>query len=116
MGYPRNMPRRNALLRLRSFASAGAGSGSTRATPGNGFFRPLGWLGALACFGMGLMTAACAGDQRRAVVPPETEQRSEELYGRQQRSMDSFNQTPSEQAGERHEQHTRPVRPVEEER
>ncbi|NLE87750.1 MAG: hypothetical protein GX607_15280 [Myxococcales bacterium] len=63
-----------------------------------------------------LLVSACAANQRRDVVPPETEQRSRELYGRQQRSMDSFNQTPSEQAGERHEQDTRPVRPVEEER
>ena len=57
--------------------------------------------------------AACASGRNRGGVAPETQQRSEELYGRQQRSMDSFNQTSSEQAGERFEYDTRPARPVE---
>jgi hypothetical protein len=67
------------------------------------------WVGAL----LGALSVGCAGNQRRSGVAPETRQRSEEMFGRQQRSMDSFNQTPSEQAGERHE-YDRPARPPEE--
>lgn len=61
---------------------------------------------------MALTLLACAGNRAREPVPPETQQRSEEMYGRQQRSMESFGQTASEQAGERFENDTRPVRPV----
>jgi hypothetical protein len=56
----------------------------------------------------------CAASRPGPVVPERTQQRSQELYGQQQRSMDSFNQTPSEQAGERFEADTKPARPVEE--
>lgn len=61
---------------------------------------------------MALTLSACTGDRAREPVPPETQQRSEEMFGRQQRSMESFGQTASEQAGERFEDDTRPVRPV----
>lgn len=72
------------------------------------------WAPVAVLFGIAAVSG-CATDRPRPVVPEETQQRSQELYGRQQRSMDSFNQTSSEQAGERFENDTRPVRPVERE-
>lgn len=67
------------------------------------------WLGAVS-----LAPIACGGNRGREPVPPETRQRSEEMFGRQQRSMEQFMMTPSEQAGQRFEDDTRPVRPIDE--
>ena len=63
----------------------------------------------LACL---LFLPACAGEgKREPLVPEETQERSEELYGQQAQTMGSLNQTPAEQAGARHEAATRPVEP-----
>jgi hypothetical protein len=40
------------------------------------------------------------------MVSPETREASKEMYGTQENFMKSMNQTPSEQAGTRHEQDT----------
>ncbi len=65
------------------------------------------WLGIALAAGLG----ACAGTPaksgsgpREPLVAPETVEASGELEGRQQNFMDSLNQTPSEQAGTRHEE------------
>jgi hypothetical protein len=62
-----------------------------------------------ACAGVGLASTGCASGKREPLVPDETQQRSEDRYGQQSQMMNSLNQTPSEQAGARHENGTRPV-------
>jgi hypothetical protein len=56
-----------------------------------------------------LVSACASGPKRDPVVPDETQRRSEEMYGQQGQTMNSLNQTPSEQAGARHENATRPA-------
>ncbi len=106
IGYPRSMRSSQTRPRTRPLGAPARRRLSGAAAP----FATAGWVVFV------LLAMGCATNQRRDVVPQETEQRSREFYGRQQRSMDGFNQTPSEQAGERHEQDARPVRPVEDER
>jgi len=61
----------------------------------------------LACL---LLVSGCAGERKKEpLVPQETQDRSEELYGQQSQSMGSLNQTPAEQAAARHDNATRPV-------
>jgi hypothetical protein len=52
----------------------------------------------------------CAAQKRKPIVPEENQRKSEEMYGEQQQSMQSLNQTPAEQAAAAHESATRPPR------
>ncbi len=56
-------------------------------------------LGPLAC------------TNQKPIVPEKNQKQSEELYGEQQSSMQSLNQTGSEQAAAAHENAVRPVVP-----
>ena len=58
-----------------------------------------------------LATASCATRSRpEPLVPEENRQASEEMYGQQMNSMDSLNQTSSEQAGAAHDNAVRDAR------
>ncbi len=69
----------------------------------------------LVLFCGALLVASCGGSRKppehqdEKLVPEETQQRSGELQGRQDMMHDELGMTPSEQAGQRHHDATRPV-------
>lgn len=58
---------------------------------------------------LALLAGGCAN--QKPIVSEKTQKRSQELYGEQQSSMQSLNQTGSEQAAAAHEDAVRPVEP-----
>jgi len=56
-----------------------------------------------------LASSGCAN--QKYIVPEKTQKKSQELYGQQQDSMQSLNQTGAEQAATAHENAVRPVEP-----
>lgn len=75
-----------------------------------GLAMPMGVAVSMAALLAATILGGCGGDQK--VVPEHNQRKSEQLYGKQKMSMDSLNQTPSEQAGQRHDYATEPVEPA----
>lgn len=69
--------------------------------------------GAAACRLVALLLAASAFGcaNQKPIVSEKQQEKSQELYGQQQGSMQSLNQTGSEQAAAAHENAVRPVEP-----